>query len=882
MVTGQRQGHWARFISIYLPPDSRTTVLAALAACQLPNDDVPTVVGGDLNFQTLQPREGEATLAADWLALLDRLSSIPVAIDGPTRVRHGVESSIDAVGCSAHLQYRYEVRKTWKPRLSDHAVLFVDPADATRQRLTDVLTPAVLKGFPREATDDLRRRYASLGAAFRLGPPVPTNGSPSTWTRPAADGSLPESHPTARALQEPARPTHYAAGPATPSLGPVPFNPLLLLHGREALHSAILDWGRYWTRRRRCQGLGDLLVRGARSLDALAPEGLLQSWLLVRGWDGRPLSRRDCLTWLGRWRYEACQRRAAALHPTTRGPGASRPALAAQYRRGREMYKGYKTISGVEGPGGVWTTRPASMDRVLFGSRANIWTTAPPGPPCGRHLLSCYTLRRGRLRADLPARPDWDRLIALVLAPAGSPPGIDGIPYEAYYVGAWFVACLLGQGVHAAEHCDDLLAHVLGPSTDLLVWIPKIPDPRVPNDLRPLQLPTCLRRHFGAYLADVLGPHIEARLCCDQAAHKGGHCGPNITAAMRHLETPAGPDPGPGLEWDVLLGDDLAVVNDYISCAVASLPPAPSSAVFFADQNKAFERIALQWLRLTLHGWGLPQWLVNALLALVEERSVQYRRGNYKGPVRRLLRSVGMGGTASPLLWCIGYDPIIAGTASVAGAPCPTYVDDLASLLRAAAQTLRVAIFLPWASWAAGLEVATHHCRGLHFAQPPDRLRAHCASLPVRAHCSQDGMRVTGLPPDLLRRLLARRIGVNAAGAGVAFSRNCHCSLKSALVPASDLDWWRDLMDFPPSGGPQLRISGRTSALSALLGTAKHRGWWPSILPSSTPFERAPGARPLPSLAPGPVHYPSCTAPLAEERKSGPLMSLPWRLTLLM
>ena len=85
------------------------------------------------------------------------------------------------------------------------------------------------------------------------------------------------------------------------------------------------------------------------------------------------------------------------------------------------------------------------------------------------------------------------------------------------------------------------------------------------------------------------------------------------------------------------------------------------------------------------------------------------------GPPFRMLRSVGMGGTASPLLWNLCYDIIIAAAASVTGAPCPTYVDDLASLLSAAAQALRISIFLPWASWAAGLQI---YCHGGRL--PPD------------------------------------------------------------------------------------------------------------------------------------------------------------------
>ena len=118
-------------------------------------------------------------------------------------------------------------------------------------------------------------------------------------------------------------------------------------------------------------------------------------------------------------------------------------------------------------------------------------------------------------------------------------------------------------------------------------------------------------------------------------------------------------------------------------------------------------------------GVGLPAWQIRAFLALVDSRSVHFCWGSYKGPIRRLLRSVGMGGTASPLLWCIRYDPIIAGTASVSGAPCPTYVDDLPPCFA----LRRKLCALP--STSRGL-------LGLPASKSPRALAAGCGSLSPR------------------------------------------------------------------------------------------------------------------------------------------------------
>ena len=153
-------------------------------------------------------------------------------------------------------------------------------------------------------------------------------------------------------------------------------------------------------------------------------------------------------------------------------------------------------ITGIWAADGTWADTPAKMDDELWASRADIWGTVPGLPPEALRLLRAYFAHRGR--ANLPMRPNptWGNLNALILAPAGSAPGVDGEPYDVYHVGSRFVAALLAQGTFAADMSDGLLEMVLGPSVDLLVWIPKQPGAEWPNDLRPLQLPTCFRRLF--------------------------------------------------------------------------------------------------------------------------------------------------------------------------------------------------------------------------------------------------------------------------------------------------------------------------------------------------------------------------------------------------
>ena len=135
--------------------------------------------------------------------------------------------------------------------------------------------------------------------------------------------------------------------------------------------------------------------------------------------------------------------------------------------------------------------------------------------------------RTSRCPAGLPWRRSYS-------APTAAPPASTA-SHEAYHFGARYVSCLLGQALHAARDDTALLDAVLGPSVDLLVWILKQPRAEDPAGMRPLQLPTCFRRLYGAAVAGAIGPLTEPQLCADQAAVAGGHCGPNIRSAFTHL-----------------------------------------------------------------------------------------------------------------------------------------------------------------------------------------------------------------------------------------------------------------------------------------------------------------------------------------------------------
>eukprot|EP00959_Pyramimonas_sp_CCMP1952_P353996 7416446-Pyramimonas_sp.AAC.1 len=109
---------------------------------------------------------------------------------------------------------------------------------------------------------------------------------------------------------------------------------------------------------------------------------------------------------------------------------------------------------------------------------------------------------------------------------------------------------------------------------------------------------------------------MDPLLSLHQAAKRGGQCGPNFTKVTRHLGPAPKPPAEPGPAWQALLGRHTDAVRRFIEMAATRVGEAPSTAVIFYDQNKAFERISLQWMGELHRKWRLPPWLLHALNSL--------------------------------------------------------------------------------------------------------------------------------------------------------------------------------------------------------------------------------------------------------------------------
>ncbi|MFM7979242.1 MAG: hypothetical protein ACKPKO_07995, partial [Candidatus Fonsibacter sp.] len=102
-----------------------------------------------------------------------------------------------------------------------------------------------------------------------------------------------------------------------------------------------------------------------------------------------------------------------------------------------------------------------------------------------------------------------------------------------------------------------------------------------------------------------------------------------------------------------MLGDVCAAAQNF----VAQLHDDRSRtipAIVLLDQSKEFERLPHPWLAVVLRRWAMPPWLIRGLVDQAADRTVRWGLLGASAPLKLLRRGVGLGGTASTLIWNIG------------------------------------------------------------------------------------------------------------------------------------------------------------------------------------------------------------------------------------
>ena len=304
------------------------------------------------------------------------------------------------------------------------------------------------------------------------------------------------------------------------------------------MNSLINEWWKIWRQRARPTSLLGELERAAVASGPSLPSPPTSP--VVFGMERRSapesITPATAAVWLSLFLHQAKSSQAHKALPHQHLPTGRRKPIATEFATGLTLFHGAASSPGLRQPDGSLLTDPARAEEQLFQSRKEIWTNEPDEGPAAGPLLDHYFADPSR-RAAFPLlpNPDASTIAAKFLACGGSAAGIDGRPYEVYHHGLAFTSFLLGQAFHATHAGDITCAAILGPHTDLGVWIPKKDGADTPAGQRPLQLPSTLRRTFGAVLMDIVGPIVEPRFSRHQAAVRGGSCGPNIILTFHHL-----------------------------------------------------------------------------------------------------------------------------------------------------------------------------------------------------------------------------------------------------------------------------------------------------------------------------------------------------------
>ena len=770
-----------------------------------------TIFVGDFNTDLMSYSEVEPQEDNNRPDLLE--AGVVLAPTGPTCSVGTQHRTIDGAIVPGITCAQWEVRTQWTT-LSDHAIIIASRSATEPDRPNLACSPHRFWALPQEARAELREDFEQIAQSFGVprieGPtsPLRTHRIPRPDDTDPDDGmhGLLEGNEEGTAQSE-------RSSPAA-STEKAEWNPLLAAWGHAFVHASFRGWWVKWRRRAPAQDsihaeLCEIASRNSgRENDTTEISPSLRQWLSSVG-GPQDLTVRDAKKWLGVWRQIARANQEACLPRRHLGPTAARDPPNRATVTGRMIYGKRRSGRWIQMGDGTVLTQPAQVANALIATRRHIWFAKPRSDDEPPPILEAYMCGRSH---TAPATPPicLSRLRGAVLAFSNSGVGEDGTPYEAYHLHPQLIACLIAQGFLVldmkgeevvaiqADPYDprtDALSAILGLPIDLLIWIPKEHGNHLVTAQRPLQLPPCLRRIFGAAGMDTIGPALEPSLDPSQAARMGGSCQQNIRNAFQHLEKPNCSWTGnrvPHNRWAcrMLFGACMeAVLEICLRCQ--NLAPDTiqrMAACFLLDQAKAFEYLSHSWLRHVIRAWKVPTWIAAFLIVMAAGRRLV---GNPcpGRPGEPLLRGVGMGGPASLFTWALCFDPV-AWIAKVAAA-CENllYVDDLLAKTEGPGQTLLLYLAILAAIKQAGLKVEDHTCvtvSGPNYRRVAEILAVFPVTL---TEDIQGGFTMTDGPVEVyLQILLHYEVCRNEDV--VIIRERCRCKTKHALVPAREHQSW--------------------------------------------------------------------------------------------
>ena len=174
------------------------------------------------------------------------------------------------------------------------------------------------------------------------------------------------------------------------------------------------------------------------------------------------------------------------------------------------------------------------------------------------------------------------------------------------------------------------------------------------------------------------------------------------------------------------------------------------------------------------------------------------------GPARPIRRSIGMGGPHSLLLWSMVYDPLVHGLQA------PTYVDDMAPLVKGGEHMLRVTFLLLALSRDVGLRIATHDCSWVVASGVTPQAKNILRWLPVAVDSDDDGATtIHGLPPHVVDSIMRVAAGPEWCHDLRARNKAFRCSIKTTLIPRGRTEAWLATANWSAFGTGMVQPGGR-------------------------------------------------------------------------
>ena len=813
-------------VCCYLRPGDAHTTWAHMLA-QIPDGWVghpDTVWIGDFNTDLMGP-DCQDDLVGHGNARPDFSGAGVVLHTGlPTCDNRNGHRTLDGAVVAGDAAGQWTLTQHWTG-LSDHAVICAHRSPSGPLTPHRACTPARFWALPQEGRAQLRGRMELIAQALGVPRQREPNVPPAERTV-QREGCNEATDPIwALAMDEDDQPRRAPAdgidGGATEIAD---WNPLLAAWGMSFFNACFQEWWSKW-RRRSPQSdpiaaeLREIATRPATGGDPVEPSEQLRQWLAsVEG--PEQITADDARRWLNVLVQLQLTQRRSWLPRSRAGPTIDREPPTRATCAGRAVRRQRGAAQQVQLPDGAMLTNPRDVAGALLDTRDEIWFFQPPGLADSEVWIGAYCHGREH---GIPQRPPVDlrKLRGSVQAPAGSGVGDDGVPYEALQLHPQLVACILAQGFYVLDRVGNaalstavdpasgrtnLLDRVLGPARELLLWIRKELGNLLVTAQRPLNLPRCIRRLFGAAGMQCIGPGLEPGLDPGQAAVAGGSCHRNIRQAFAHLRQR--PDEAPAdrfayCDWAcrVLFGDATDAVLAACRQVHLMAPDAlrRMAACFLLDQARAFEMITHEWLRRVYTGWKLPGWAAAFLISMAEGRRLV---GNPmpEAPGRQLWRGVGMGGPASLLTWGVGFDPVAWIAQLAAGCNNITYVDDLLAKVFGPGQTLLAYLALLAATHRAGLRVEDHGCVSAAGTAGGARAAVALACFPAVTDVHEDGsFRLTNGPVETYVDILVA-MGVVARNDITLQKERCKCKTKHGLIPLANTRAWAEALEGTPLG----------------------------------------------------------------------------------